>query len=350
MSRKQLSDLIRSYLDGTCSEKEREMMDYWYQFLDQDLEEGTETERTEILKERLWEKITSHNQEIESAAERNSGWLTGQWLRMAVAIIAVVLGGWFLMYNYSSGVSKEEKPLVVFNQHVSEKTNYTQQNRVQVLPDGSRIALEPGSSLEYKEPFQDRTVFLTGNAFFDIAKDSLRPFTVYAGDIVTRVLGTSFFIRSGQGKNLTAGESPDMEVAVVTGRVMVEKKTDSEKDAGGDRSIVLTPNQKVTYSHKDKHFVRSIVEEPVLNKPIEIIRRNNWFQFADTPVGEVLNRLEEAYQLEIEVTEGTVINCPITADLTDQPLFTKLDLICAALKASYRQDGPRIIIEGGSCN
>ncbi len=60
-------------------------------------------------------------------------------------------------------------------------------------------------------------------------------------------------------------------------------------------------------------------------------------------------KLEIAYGLDILVANEEVANCPITADLTTQPLYTKLNIICAALRASYEVKGTNILLTGGNC-
>lgn len=346
MSRKKLSDLIRDYQNGTCSEEEREMLEYWYQMLDQNLKVTDENSDTIIEEEVLWEKILQRTQSKAVATDLFSPrqWSTW-WLRTAVAVLLVSLGIWG-GYNYFNPVKEEFAFLP--EQSLIEKANQSDQNIIITLSDGSRVALEPGSKIQFNDPFRERTVFLSGNAFFDITSDSLNPFTVFAGDLVTRVLGTSFFIRCGDARSSESGYGGNTEISVVTGKVLVLKK-ESINTPELRSSITLTPNQQVIYNQADHQLVKKIVAEPVLTKPIELIRLNNWFQFVDTPLEEVLSRLEEAYQVKIELNEE-VRNCPVTADLTDQPLFTKLDIICAALKTSYQQVGTRIIINGGNCN
>ncbi len=86
------------------------------------------------------------------------------------------------------------------------------------LADGSVVSLEPGSTLRYPEHFgTQREVYLTGEAFFNVFRDEKHPFLVYAEDVVTRVLGTSFRVKAyGQGK--------EVRVAVTSGKVSVFKK------------------------------------------------------------------------------------------------------------------------------
>ncbi len=144
--------------------------------------------------------------------------------------------------------------------------------------------LGPGSVLDYPVPFagKRRTIHLTGSAFFEVTKDAKRPFLVYSGDIVTKVVGTSFSIRSGDN---------DLEVAVVTGKVVVEKvRTEtSESRRAGNEGVVLTPNQKVTYFSRNKYFVTGLVETPLIIAKSSLEKAKTVeFVFEETPLSDVL--------------------------------------------------------------
>ena len=83
------------------------------------------------------------------------------------------------------------------------------------LQDGSTVILEPGGEFRYNEKFLNpREVYLSGDAFFEVTKDASRPFLVYANEITTKVLGTSFRIKANQGEK-------EIVVAVKTGKVSV---------------------------------------------------------------------------------------------------------------------------------
>lgn len=83
------------------------------------------------------------------------------------------------------------------------------------LPDGSRVVLNAGSSLRYIKDFEAdrRALFLEGEAFFEVEKDSLRPFVVYTGTLSTTAVGTSFAI---------SAYTPDsVRVYLLTGKAVV---------------------------------------------------------------------------------------------------------------------------------
>lgn len=102
--------------------------------------------------------------------------------------------------------------------------------RTFVLPDGTEVCLNARSSLSYPEVFTGKTrrVRLVGEAYFKVSPDSVRSFDVYAGGIVTRVLGTEFNVRNYDAK--------DIHVTLVKGSVEVSM---------ANHSVRIQPNQDV---------------------------------------------------------------------------------------------------------
>jgi transmembrane sensor len=214
------------------------------------------------------------------------------------------------------------------------------------LSDGSAIVLDAQSSIRYPVRFTDdrREVYLSGGGFFEITKDPQRPFLVYANELVTRVLGTSFTIRAYD-------REPEVVVEVRTGKVSVF--TQQEMKAGGREKkntrlegVVLTPNQKVVYSREDSKLVKSLVENPSL---LPSSGQAETFEFNDTPMREVFAMLEEAYGVEIVFDEEVMANCYLNALLTHESLEEKLALVCKAVNAHYEVMDTHIIIYGQGC-
>jgi transmembrane sensor len=108
------------------------------------------------------------------------------------------------------------------------------------LADGSKVYLNSGSKLVYPAPFagDKRAVTLIGEAFFAVAKDSLRPFIVRTGPLLTRVTGTSFNIKYRRQENKIA-------VALATGKVAIEKQS-------GGGMARLEPGQQLVYDQASR--------------------------------------------------------------------------------------------------
>lgn len=213
------------------------------------------------------------------------------------------------------------------------------------LADNSVITLQPGSVVRYKQNFltdAKRVIYLEGNADFDVEKVANKPFEVYSQDLVTRVLGTSFSIVNGGGIRR-------ISVIVHSGKVSVSRIAAEASGIGSIQpGVILTPNQKLVYDQTPKNFQKQLLDTPALINPLAI---QHHFVYDDAPVTEVLEELKKAFDIDIEYDQDVLKNCRISADLSDESLSKKLDLICSALGARYEMiDGAVSIQAGRPCN
>lgn len=213
-----------------------------------------------------------------------------------------------------------------------------------VLEDGSIIKLQPHSAIQYPEKFSDakREVYLSGEAFFEVARDPEKPFSVYANEIVTQVLGTSFTVRAFD-------KEKDIVVAVKTGKVSVFKKIEKQekKDSSQKQDRIgtlLTPNQQVVFSREQERMIKSLVKEP-----IPLANSNEGFSFMDTPIAEIFKRIGNTYGVEIIFDEEALSDCSLTASLENVAFYDKLRLICKGIDAKYEILDAHIIITGKGC-
>lgn len=211
------------------------------------------------------------------------------------------------------------------------------------LYDGSTVTLYKNSKLRYPKQFQpdQRAVYLTGRAFFDITQNPKQPFWVHTDRISTQVFGTSFMVT-------TVGENAKVEVR--SGRVSVYTRKDisaarrsQQRESMG---VVLTANQQASFVQKEERLVKSVVPQPVVLQKIE----NRAYEFDEAPIGEVFDQLERTYGLPVIYDAETVRNCFITANLTDESLFNKLNLITRISHSSYEIVDGQIIIHSKGCD
>jgi ferric-dicitrate binding protein FerR (iron transport regulator) len=155
------------------------------------------------------------------------------------------------------------------------------------LPDGSRIKLNAGSRVSFQESFAAKTreITLQGEAFFEVAKDSRRPFIVHTGSLSTQALGTSFNI------DYSLHDST-ITVALATGVVQVEKKDQSQQ-----RQLSrLAPGQQLSYNKATKQYtIASFNRREVLAWKEGVL----YFKKAD--LDQVVRELERWYGVDIEV-------------------------------------------------
>jgi transmembrane sensor len=272
-------------------------------------------------------------------------WYAGRGVRIAAMLVLLAGLGWISWLRHQPKPLGYDQLVAAAKVKMRETVNRTAQPLTVSLEDGSRITLDPGSKMSYPTHFSDtqREVFLSGKAFFDIAKDPSKPFFVYSNELVTKVLGTSFTVRSYANEQ-------EVSVAVKTGKVAVFSREDpevTEKQSSRELTgVVIEPNQQVVFVRKTVKITKSLVPEP------EVVANAGTaphFEFDEAPVSAVFNALQSAYGIDIIYDKNIMDECPITATLTEMSLYEKLDLICKAVDASYKSIDGRIVVEGKGC-
>jgi ferric-dicitrate binding protein FerR (iron transport regulator) len=220
--------------------------------------------------------------------------------------------------------------------------NTTSKTASLALADGSTVVLQPGSSLRYPGRFTgtQRLVTLSGEAFFEVAHDTTRPFRVLTAQLTTTVLGTSFTVRALPG-------SADAVVMVRTGRVKVSPRPDQFVSPEAARpappaDVVVLPNQQAVFSQRSGKMRRELVAEPAPLQPAVL-------RFDERPVAEVLASLEHTYGVPIRYDGAALAGCTVSLAFGQESLFEKLDLLSKALGASYEQVEESIVFRSRGC-
>jgi transmembrane sensor len=263
------------------------------------------------------------------------------WFRMAASLALLISIG--LWWSRGGGAEKNLENMVNTEGGMIEQKieNLNDAPMPIKLPDGSTVVLEKNSQIRFEKDFKGtvRTVYFKGEALFDVVKNPDKPFIVYAGDLVTKVLGTSFHIKAlDKAENVT--------VNVIRGRVSVfankkEKLKDPETDG-----LILTPNQKVTFTKLEERLKRSLIEQPTVIIPQQDLQQ---MVYDEAPVSTIFKGIEKAYGVEIVFDEENMKGCELTMTLRNEPLFDKLAIICKNIGATSKVVDAKIIIEGGNC-
>lgn len=310
------------------------------------LNEYTRTYLTPEAEAMLLQRINAtnqaHDEETISRAlpALNRSWA---WYAAAACVICIAGLGW---YQYT------KKPLPPYQAYVKnlndskiEKINQSALPLLVQLPDGSQVKLFPQSRLSYDSHFgqQNRSVYLSGKAFFDVTKQPHSPFFVYANELVTKVLGTSFVVQAYPNDK-------HVEVQVKTGKVSVFTQNDPDKKQKLNNreleGIVLTPNQQIILNRQELRLSKTLVAEPqILLEKLQIPT----FEFEETPVVEVFELIEKAYGVNIVYDAELLSSCTITASLTDESLPHKIKLICQGIGASYETIDAQIVVYSKGC-
>ncbi len=155
-----------------------------------------------------------------------------------------------------------------------------------ILQDGTKVFINSDSRLRYPKVFQlfKRTVELTGEAYFEVNKESLRPFTVQLEKIDVKVLGTKFDVRAYENEQ-------KITVALDEGKVAM-------KDLVG-KELTLKPGNVVVYDKKLATFSSTTTEIGTITS-----WKENYLQFENASISELLFTLERQYNVKFSMSDS----------------------------------------------
>lgn len=327
-------DLIRKYILGNCTEAERRkvamlLADPAYQSLFEDIlaEQGNPVvpshdaadEQLALWTEKIQQRIM---QQDKQAPRQKKNWLIPPSLYKYAAV-------WIIGLCIITGIG-----YLTFRGSMTEQIAYTEKNNDSTKPlhillaDSSVVILGPGSKLSYPETFatDSRNVLLEGEAFFEVQKDAGKPFLVSSGNVLTKVLGTSF--------KVTAFNERPTCVAVATGKVRVDHITDNNPE----ELAVLTPGQQVVYA--DGKTIRS---------EVSIAQLEGWqegrLMYRDTQLKHITDDLERWYGIQVRYLESSRAALHLDMNLTtDAALESTLRILAATGGFTYEINGKTVTI------
>ncbi|WP_159470301.1 FecR family protein [Dyadobacter sp. 3J3] len=348
-------DYFKAWVYGATPE----MNIFWNEFLIQYPEKSDMiTNAKSILLQIKWElenefpgEITVENMlaSIQGQMHKSPTRILYRWLSISAAAAVLIFSiSWFLKPEIQRNTSTYKKLIAHSQTKLIEKTNTTDKPEFIVLPDSSLIVLHPKSSISYAMDFEKdnkREVYLSGEAFFNVKKNPDKPFFVYANELITKVLGTSFLIKAFD-------HDKDVEVAVKTGKVSVFTRADQDAEknlsSASLTGVIITPNQKVMFSRQELKIKKLLVDTPEIIA--STILPAPMLKFQDEKVSQIFSNLEQTYGIDIVYDEELLGKCLLTASFTNENLYEKIDMICKGIEAKYEVEGAQVVITGRGCH
>ena len=181
-----------------------------------------------------------------------------------------------------------------------------------ILPDGTRAVVNAESVLIYPERFgKERSVYLSGEASFDVASDAEHPFYVRTADVVVRVHGTRFDVNAYFNE-------PSVKTTLVWGAVTVWPEKAPE------RSVSLQPNQYFEFDRETGAITTASVDASEA-----IAWESGNLCWRSATLRSVLRILERRFAVSIQLTSGKYDGALITANFTHgESLDELLDALC----------------------
>ena len=259
----------------------------------------------------------------------------------ASVILLLSLGIWFWIkpatyINRPNLVEQQKKPSIKEDTTWISFTNNQVSIQTHTLPDRSKVRLFAQSTIRYPNHFsnQNRVIYLDGKAYFSVAKDASRPFSVYASGTKTTALGTSFTID-------TRNQAKHISVTLHTGKVVVA----STAQQPAFENVFLKNTGESLYFNKQMHIIAhhagvikkevTAISTPEQNKlSLPLIQLNN------IPLSEVFVTLKTTYNASIKIGEQDVANIQYTGSIDPQheTLQEVLAVICLINDLRYVQE------------
>ena len=320
----EIEELLIAYFSGDLSDEKNAIVETWRQ--------GS-PENEELFKEMLfgWNAIP-YLQEMEQFNSFEAlkkinprlnkingiNWISILQRVAAVLIIPLLV---YAAYITSSNISlkqlTESKPII-------HKLTSRQGSVSQVtLTDGTKVWLNSGATLQFPLSFtgEKREVKLTGEAFFEVAKNKKHPFIVNANEINIEALGTSFNV-------VSYNDESSLEVVLVTGVVKLSANDNKNKV----REIgVMHPDQRVIYAKKTHEATFGEVDVDKY-----IAWRDGILVFKDDSMEEVIKRLSHWFNIEITVQDTEINDYNYKATFSHETLLQVLDLLKISAPIDYR--------------
>ncbi len=326
--------------DGLVSKDQRRKILTW-------LTNGKGREEKNDALFRLWENTDvseiSHRETLESLAKvksrlgideakpKTSHSLFFQSMKYAAVILPIVMVMSIWMYMGKSDSS---------NMDMVECFVPNGEQKEISLPDGTKVILNSGSFFLYPEKFNNkyRKVYLSGEAYFDVAHKENQPFTVHTGRLNIEVLGTKFNVEA---------YSDDSQITTTLKQGKVKLSVEANPESG---SIVMKPDEQVVYNVKSGEMKLSTVNAEDYSSWTD-----GSLRFVECPLSEVMKVVGRKYDVSFRYDEKINLDELYTIVFTDEDTIEQVmnlmkSLIGNGMEYSIKDNSVYLYVEekGGS--
>jgi len=243
----------------------------------------------------------------------------------AAAVILIVIGIGFMAIHITGNNNGQ------YTERAETYSATSQKSFVQ-LRDGSRVWLNKNTTLSCETDFNEktRTVHVTGEAFFEIAKDISKPFIILSGSARTTVLGTAFNLRAYSHENRT-------ELIVVHGKVSFANEHAVE--------LVLEKGDKGIINNETEEITKSI------NKNLNFLAwKDERLLFDKTEFESVKKDIETYFSVNIEIASPAIRKCYFTGTFEKPELKDVLSVMRVTMNINHQKEKDKIVLSGNGCN
>jgi transmembrane sensor len=352
-------EIIASKLTNSSNEIENNLFNTWYLSSEENKSiydtakkiwkaSNNLKQYEEIDAESAWQKI---NDEIKIEKQKNAFrrmQLKKVGLRvLKYAAIAIITFGITWLFLSKPDPTIQNLPLKTSNHQIIVKRG----NKSQViLADGSRIWINSESKISYSSDFNvnNRTIYLEGEAYFDVAKNEKIPFIVKTSELTVKAVGTAFNIKCYP-------EEGTIETTLIRGSIKVESTKNSQE-------IILKPNEKALFVKKEGSLnllkndsLQKLIKPIPLTKQVLVVKKEKdvssvvaWkddkLVFNNESLESLSIKLERWYGVKILITDENLKQYHFSGILQNETINDVLRIIKLTLPIYYKIDHKDIII------
>lgn len=244
-----------------------------------------------------------------------------QWLSYAAAVVLLAVLVTFV-YRYKGGAggsadysSQTYKVLVDKGQRASI-----------LLPDGTRVWLNSHTELTYNGDYgkKNREVVLSGEGYFEVAKDSVSPFIVKAGEMKIEALGTAFNVKA-------YAEDRESTATLFEGKV---------RTSVGENEVLLKPNESVCVNKVSRKMAVSAEFADYAR-----MWKDNELVFRGETMEEVAVMLDRLYNVKVQFASERVKHYRFSGVIKNNSLENVVELISLTAPIVYRKVSGNVVID-----
>ena len=268
------------------------------------------SELDEETRNEMRQNLLQHIREERSVGRRH---LWKKICRIASVVLLPVAVFLAVVAYYEIGQAESDKTPFSFVVDSGQKASMT-------LPDGTKVWLNSASKLSYYPSYNrdDRRVYLTGEAYFEVAKNPDKQFVVACQGVEVEALGTTFNVK-GYDDDATVSTS------LIEGSVRVSHD---------DRSVLLDPSETVDFDKSSRLFAKSKIED---NRQVDFWRRNILY-FRSATLAEIAKTMERLYGVSVEFESDALKEISFSGSIRNNSLTNAFYIISLTYPLTYEID------------
>ncbi|MEM6736540.1 MAG: FecR domain-containing protein [Bacteroidota bacterium] len=318
-------ELLRKHRLGLCTDEEKKVIEEWLE-----MEENSSTgldliKGEDRKKEQIWSQLSKDFPELEGQTNRGKSSVpfSRKFTLYATAAVILFTVGFFFYQSQSDDVGINESEQLIALKTIETRRG---EKRTVTLSDGSTIRMNYETEISIPEQFKgdERIVYLSGHAHFNVVRDIERPFIIYTKDSKTQVLGTSFDIN-------TKG-ADETEIVVTSGNVAFSEKGQEQN------RVTLKANDRALLNADNN------IEKNEVDAQKHTAWKDNRLVFDGQILREIIKVLEPWYDVEVSVKDPNLLNKDFRVFMDNPPLESIMEELKFLGEFNYRIERKKVII------